>query len=174
MNIVLQQCRRQDLPVLRKVAIETFKETFAADNTLENTAAYIGEAFSPEQLERELDNPASTVYLALEEGEVVGFIKLNNAPAQTDVNDKTSLEIERIYVLKKFHGTGCGRLLLDKAITCAVEAGKKYVWLGVWEQNHRAIRFYEKNGFTRFGEHIFQLGDDAQRDYLLRKSISPN
>lgn len=169
----LKRCRRQDLSSLRKIAIQTFEETFAADNTPENSAAYIANALSPERLGSELDNPASAFYLALENGEAVGYIKINEASAQTDLNDGQSLEIERIYVARQFHGTGCGRQLLDKAIACAVEGGKKYIWLGVWERNPRAIRFYEKNGFSKFGEHIFQLGNDDQLDYLLRKDLQP-
>lgn len=44
--------------------------------------------------------------------------------------------------------------------------------LGVWEHNHRALRFYEKNGFIAFGTHIFQLGNDQQTDILMKKSVA--
>ena len=51
------------------------------------------------------------------------------------------------------------------------EKGKTYVWLGVWEENHRALQFYEKNGFTVFGKHDFVLGDDVQTDLMMKRSI---
>lgn len=167
----LVQCRRQDISLLRDIAIQTYEETFAKDNTPENMAAYLADCFSPEKLEREWSDPGSTFYLALENGDAVGYLKLNDAPAQTDVNDAASLELERIYVLREFHGAGHGGQLLEKAIECARDGGKEYIWLGVWENNHRALRFYEKNGFRRFGEHVFQLGDDEQLDYLYRKEL---
>ena len=144
--------------MLRKIAVQTYEETFAADNTPGNNALYIADAFSHEKLESELDNPASTFYLALEDGEAIGYVKPNDAPAQTDLNDEQSLEIERIYVAKQFHGTGCGRRLLEKAIACAVEGGRKYIWLGVWEHNPRAIRFYEKTDSANSANMCFNWG----------------
>lgn len=168
----LTPCRIEDLALLREISIQTFEETFAADNSGEDTEAYIADAFSAEKLRSELDNPASAFYFARESGKIVGYLKLNRPPAQTELNDDKSLEIERIYVAKKFHGTGCGGLLLEKAVACAKESGGEYVWLGVWEKNPRAIRFYEKNGFRRFGEHVFQFGGDKQLDYLFRKDLA--
>ena len=153
--------------------METYEETFAADNTPEDIEVYLACAFAPEKMEQELNNPASAFYLARKNGCVIGYLKLNDAQAQTELNDGKSLEIERIYVLKKFHGAGYGWQLLEKAIAYARKRSKEYVWLGVWEKNQRALRFYEKNGFRRFGEHTFRLGSDEQLDYLLRKDILP-
>ena len=170
-HVEVRHCRIGDLASLRDIAIQTYTDTFARDNTPENNAAYIAGAFSSEKLREELRNPASSFYLAVEGGEVIGYLKLNEAPAQTELNDARSLEIERIYVAEAFHGLGCGKRLLEKAIAIAGERGKDYVWLGVWEKNGRAIRFYEKHGFQRCGEHVFQLGGDKQLDYLMRKEL---
>ncbi|GJH39565.1 hypothetical protein RCZ04_01150 [Capnocytophaga sp. HP1101] len=82
------------------------------------------------------------------------------------------MEIERIYVLKSFHGSGVGQELYQKAITVAREQAVQYVWLGVWEQNPRAIRFYEKNGFVPFDKHVFVLGNDPQTDILMKKTLT--
>ena len=87
------------------------------------------------------------------------------------VNDIDSLELERIYILKEFQGAGLGKDLLDYTISIAIEHGKKYIWLGVWEHNERAKRFYQKNGFYRIGEHSFVVGDDAQTDFVMRKDL---
>ena len=91
------------------------------------------------------------------------------------LKDKTanSLEIERIYVLKEFLGKTIGQLLLEHAFQIAREKGNENVWLGVWEENKRAIRFYQKNGFEEFDKHIFMLGEDAQTDILMRKKLIP-
>ena len=83
---------------------------------------------------------------------------MNEAPAQTDRNDPASLEIERIYVSGGFQGEGLGRYLMEQAIQIAVERKKKYIWLGVWEKNERAIRFYKRNGFYKTGTHSFVVG----------------
>ena len=45
------------------------------------------------------------------------------------------------------------------------------MWLGVWEENHRANAFYRKHGYAEVGEHVFMLGADAQRDLILAKIL---
>ena len=81
------------------------------------------------------------------------------------------MEIERIYVLQAFHGTGLGQRLYDKAIEIALQYQLDYVWLGVWEENKRAIRFYEKNGFVTFSRHIFRVGEEEQTDLMMKKLL---
>lgn len=98
-------------------------------------------------------------------------MKLNEAPSQSDVNDSASLEIERIYVLSKYQGEGLGALLMDKAISAAVERGKEYIWLGVWEKNEKALAFYKKHEFRKIGEHSFVIGIDVQTDHLMRLDL---
>jgi ribosomal protein S18 acetylase RimI-like enzyme len=97
---------------------------------------------------------------------------VNFGPSQTDVKDDKSLEIERIYVLKEFHGQQVGQMLFDKAIQIAKQQHADYVWLGVWEHNPRAIQFYKKNGFVEFDRHIFHLGNDAQTDIMMKLKLN--
>jgi ribosomal protein S18 acetylase RimI-like enzyme len=102
---------------------------------------------------------------------VIGYLKLNMGGSQTELKDNDALEIERIYVLKDFHGKKVGQLLFDKAITIAKEQQVAYVWLGVWEENKRALQFYTKNGFVEFDQHIFVLGDEAQTDIMMKLEL---
>jgi GNAT superfamily N-acetyltransferase len=101
----------------------------------------------------------------------VGYTKLNLSAAQTDVQDPYSVEVARLYTLQDVWGTGLGQLLLDAAIAYAKQEGKAWLWLGVWEHNARAIRFYEKNGLRIFGSHPFPFGDEIQNDWLMRLEV---
>jgi ribosomal protein S18 acetylase RimI-like enzyme len=103
--------------------------------------------------------------------EILGYLKLNFTDAQTEKLEENHFEIERIYVLKAFLGQKIGQILFDKAIEIGREKNLEYVWLGVWEENHRAIRFYGKNGFEIFGKHDFVLGEDVQTDLLMKMKI---
>ena len=161
-----------DVPILRGIARDTFIETFSEANKAEDMDRYLTENFSEEQLARELSNPDSFFYVAEVNGHVVGYLKLNTAHAQTEPQAADALEIERIYVLSNYHGNGVGQALYHHAMSVAEDRKASYVWLGVWEHNHRALRFYEKNGFTAFGTHIFQLGNDQQTDILMQKSVA--
>lgn len=161
----------QDIEKLKEIGKRTFYETFSADNSEENMTQYLETGFSTEKLESELTDSNSEFYFAELDGKVVGYLKVNMGQSQTELKDKSAIEIERIYVLKEFHGKKVGQYLYDKAIELAKNYDVDYVWLGVWERNPRAIRFYEKNGFVPFDKHIFKLGDDEQTDIMMKLQL---
>ena len=160
-----------DLETLRYLSIQTFKETFEEVNTEEDMQKYLDENLSIEKLKTELENVNSEFYFAENNGEILGYLKLNFKDAQTEKLEENHFEIERIYVLKAFLGQKIGQILFNKAIEIGREKNLEYVWLGVWKENHRAIRFYEKNDFEIFGKHDFVLGEDVQTDLLMKMKI---
>jgi ribosomal protein S18 acetylase RimI-like enzyme len=176
-NLQIRQANLEDFAALQTIGRKTFAETFAASNSEENLARYLAEGFSEEKLAVELKNESSAFYFAEEEDKILGYLKVNVGEAQNEPQDPDALEIERIYVLQEFHGKGVGLMLYEQALSVALEQNVPYIWLGVWEKNSRAIRFYEKQGFVAFDQHIFQLGEDAQTDILMKldlNTLSPN
>lgn len=171
MDKYLRKCTVEDFSALRELSIRTYYETFAHLNTKEDMEAYLEGAFNADRLTKELNDKNSEFFFLYYNNQLAGYLKLNETPSQTDINDSESLEIERIYVCGEFQGAGLGRFLMDKAIEKAVERNKKYAWLGVWEKNEKAIRFYKKNGFYEIGTHTFVMGEDAQTDYVMRKDL---
>ena len=134
-------------------------------------AKYLEEAYAHEKLKAELSDPNSVFYFAMMGQDVIGYLKLNFGASQTELNHNDALEIERIYVAKAFHGKKVGQLLFDTAIQVAKEQHLAYIWLGVWENNKRAIQFYTKNGFIEFDQHVFVLGDEAQTDIMMKLQL---
>jgi ribosomal protein S18 acetylase RimI-like enzyme len=171
-NLYIRQASVLDLPALQSIGRKTFKETFSEGNTKENLALYLAEGFSDEKLTAELENENSHFYFAEKDGQIIGYLKVNTDKAQTEKLDLNALEIERIYVLKEYHGKEVGVQLYERALDIAKMRKSPYMWLGVWEKNPRAIRFYQKLGFIEFDQHIFQLGDDAQTDILMRLNLT--
>jgi ribosomal protein S18 acetylase RimI-like enzyme len=171
-NINIKQISINDVLSLQKIGLETFKETFSSSNTEENLKIYLDSAFTVDKLMNELNNPFSAFYFAELENDVIGYLKLNFGNAQTELKDNKAVEIERIYVLKEFHGMKVGQMLYEKAIEIARLNNAEYVWLGVWEKNPRAISFYKKNGFTEFDKHIFNMGNEEQTDIMMKKELS--
>lgn len=171
MNLSFRKCVPEDIETLRDFSSRTYFETFAHMNTFEDMEAYLNKAFETEKLRAELWDTNSSFYFLYSDGKLAGYLKLNEAPAQTDIHDEQSLEIERIYVSKEFQGKGLGGYLMDKAINIAVQRKKAYAWLGVWEENEKALGFYQKNGFYKTGTHSFFMGDDEQTDYIMRKDL---
>jgi diamine N-acetyltransferase len=161
-----------EISQLQEIGRQTFYETFAESNSEENMQNYLTEGFTIEKLTSEINNPNSEFYFATFENQIIGYLKINFGAAQTELKDNKTLEIERIYVVKDFYGKSVGQLLYDKAIQIANQKKVDYVWLGVWEENPRAIRFYIKNGFVEFDKHIFKLGNDEQTDIMMKLNLN--
>ena len=171
LNITIEQINNSHIAALQQIGRQTFSETFTESNSAENMAKYLEEAYSFEKLNEELNNQNSFFYFAILDEKVIGYLKLNMGESQTELKDNDALEIERIYVLKDFQGKKVGQILFDKAITIAKELQVAYVWLGVWEENKKALQFYTKNGFVEFDQHIFVLGDEAQTDIMMKLAL---
>ncbi|MBT2619535.1 GNAT family N-acetyltransferase [Chryseobacterium sp. ISL-6] len=170
-SIIINQAFLEDWETLQTIGKETFSETFSGDNSKEEMDLYLEKSFNKEKLTDELNNSDSFFFIAWEEDNPIGYLKLNAGTAQTELQDKTSLEIERIYVRSSHHGKKVGQLLYDKALNVAKEQKKAYIWLGVWEENLRAVNFYKKNGFVEFDKHIFRLGNEEQTDLMMKKIV---
>lgn len=160
-----------DLAQLQTICRQTFSETFDSTNTEENMQKYFDERFSAAKLSTELNDQHAVFYFAMLQNKVIGYLKINFGPSQTEFQKDSAVEIERLYVLREFHGKKVGQMLFDKSLEIALQKKGESIWLGVWEHNNRAIQFYKKNGFVEFDKHIFKLGDDQQTDILMKRKV---
>jgi ribosomal protein S18 acetylase RimI-like enzyme len=170
-NTEIKKVTISDIDRLQEIGRQTFFETFSAWNSAENMKKYLDEEFSVENLTAELNDQNAELYFATLDDYVIGYLKINFGPSQTELQDDKAIEIERIYVLKDFHGKNLGQLLYEKAIQIARQKNADYIWLGVWEENSRAINFYKKNGFIEFDKHIFKLGNEEQTDIMMKLKL---
>lgn len=162
-KIEIVACDSDDLAAIQRISRQTFYDTFSAVNTKENMTTFLDNAYSKEQLQKELDSPSSQFYLAKVDGDIAGYTKENF--------DNEEFELERIYLEKSYQKFGLGKLLVDHAIGSAKLQKADHIVLGVWEHNENAKAFYQKLGFKKIGQHVFQLGDDPQMDYIYRKDL---
>ncbi|WP_121662110.1 GNAT family N-acetyltransferase [Metabacillus litoralis] len=172
MTINIKKCTLEDLRTLKEISYETFNETFKHQNTPENMNAYLEKAFNFKQLEKELATISSHFFFIYFNHDVAGYLKINTNDAQSEEMGDHSLEIERIYIKRKFQKHGLGKYLLNQALEIAVELNKQNIWLGVWEKNENAIGFYKKMGFVITGSHSFYMGDEEQQmDLIMTKTL---
>ena len=167
-TITIRKASPSEIVELQKIGRQTFYETFSASNSAHNMEKYLEEGFSTGKLAAELADRNSQFFFAELDNQIIGYLKLNSGSSQTELKNEKSLEIERIYVLQEFQGRKVGQLLLEKALKVAYHLNADFVWLGVWEENTKAINFYTKNGFIEFDRHIFRLGDARQTDLLMK------
>jgi ribosomal protein S18 acetylase RimI-like enzyme len=170
-NIEIIKVTLNDIEALVQIGRQTFEETFSNTNSPDNMAKYLEEGFSVDKLTEEVRNIDSQFYFARLNEQEIGYLKINTGYSQTEALNNEALEIERIYVLAAYHGHKVGQVLYNKSMQVAEERKAPFVWLGVWEKNPRAIRFYEKNGFVAFDKHVFKLGEDEQTDIMMKKNL---
>ncbi len=172
MAIELARCTPNDVDALSAIGAATFTETFDDANDPENMRTYIRAAYAPRVLAHEVADPRSSFFLARVDGQAAGYLKLNVGGAQTEDVGPSTLEVQRIYVLRTFKRLGLGTRMMCTALDEAARLRKDTVWLGVWEHNDSARSFYERMGFTRFGSHTFALGDSLQTDFLMSRQVN--
>lgn len=168
---MIKKCTEKDLSKLKTISINTFKETFADDNSKEDMDLYLKNAYNSDKLLKELTSKESSFYFIYVEDKVAGYLKINIGNEKTENKTENSLEIERIYILNNYKRQGLGNQLMQIAISEAKKNANEYIWLGVWEKNYSALSFYHKNGFEKSGSHEFKLGDDIQTDLIMKKVI---
>jgi ribosomal protein S18 acetylase RimI-like enzyme len=171
-NLVICRANMNDAGLLAEFGARTFSETFAADNSPADMAAYLASSFSEAQQTAELADPESTFHIARSNGVAVGYAMLRTGSVLDPVTDDNPIELVRLYVSREHLGRGVGAALMRVCISEASRHGHRTLWLGVWEHNHRAQSFYRKWNFHQVGTHIFQLGNDAQTDILMERSIT--
>ena len=167
-NLSIKECSLKDIENVKYISEKTFYETFSGENTKEDMENYLKENFSYEKLEGEIKNNGSKFYIVETNEEVVAYMKVNFDKAQTETGHDNTLEVQRIYVLQEYKSKHIGKKLIQKAIEIGKNNSLNYIWLGVWENNINAIKFYEKQGFEKFDTHIFKLGEDEQTDNLMK------
>ena len=150
----------------------TFRDTFAADNSQENMEDYLLHSFSSELIKSQLSEPESVFLLASVDCTPAAYMQLNTGKAQTEQFGDTSIEIERLYVLSDFKRQGLGSMLINQAFERAWNQSLSKIWLGVWEHNEPAQRFYRAMGFKRTGDHTFILGEDLQTDWIMTAAVN--
>lgn len=170
-GISVRTCNEKDIDVLVSLGIKTFRDTFDEFNSPENMMLYINKSFNRKTIEQDLKNPEIVYFLALDGRTPVGYAKIKISPLPEGPAESPALEIERLYARKDYHGKKVGYMLMKTCLAFAKKKGVSVVWLGVWENNARAISFYEKNGFARFGQQTFMLGNDAQTDWLMKSEL---
>lgn len=167
-NVTFEKLSPEDLVELKEISIRTFTDAFGADNNPEDLELYLNTSFGEENLKKELLDPLAEFYFAKLAGETVGYMKINLGDAQTDLKEEDAMELERIYVKKDFQNKKIGQKMLDEVIEMAIQRKMRYLWLGVWEKNNRAIEFYLRNGFSLEGSHPYMVGKDRQTDKIMK------
>lgn len=171
MSLSVRFATIHDAALIADISRKTFYETFAPFNSKTDMDIFMDVQFTKGRLMLEVGNKENIFLLAYSDEEVAGYAKLRDTKHPVNLGSNNALEIARVYALSQFIGKSVGKALMEKSIEIALEKGKDTLWLGVWKENKRAINFYKAWGFTIFGECDFILGNDRQKDWLMKKTL---
>ena len=161
-----------DAPTLAALGAQTFRETFEAICSSQDLADFLAEAYGDAIQRTELADPSRPALVLEAEGRPLGFAQLRLGHREPCVTGSLAVELQRIYVLREAHGSGFGAALMEASVAQARAWGADMLWLGVWEHNDRALAFYARQGFREAGDHVFQIGQQIDRDLILVKDLS--
>ncbi|TKB43252.1 GNAT family N-acetyltransferase [Thalassotalea mangrovi] len=169
MKIQIRTATCEDAKALCEFMEQSFRDTFAEFNTPEDMDAYCRKHFSHAQQRDEIQNPGIITRLMLASANIAGYVQLRPGNAFEHCPLSNPMHLDRIYVAREFLGMGVADSLFLDSMQQAQALNCDGIWLGVWEHNPRAIRFYQKLGFVECGDTRFWLGNDKQRDLLMLK-----
>lgn len=170
-NYQIKPVTAADVADLQAISRRTFKKTFDPFTAPDDMARFLSTAYSTEQLTAEINHPDSRFFFLMVADQVAGYLKVNIEDAQTEQLKENALEVERIYLDEQFQHQGLGLVLIKYAEKLARQEKRDYMWLGVYEKNFNAQKFYARDGFVRESQHVYQVGTDPQVDYLLVKQL---
>ena len=170
-TLTIRIAGKNDAELIADISRKAFYETFASENTQEDMDIFMTSQFSKQQLIEEVGTPGNIFLLAYDSDELSGYVRLKETRQKKELGEMPSIEIARLYAMTNKIGTGIGSFLMQQSLDIAKKMNRKIIWLGVWEKNLRAIRFYKKWGFEKFSEQDFILGNDIQLDWLMKKHL---
>jgi diamine N-acetyltransferase len=160
-----------DAALLAAVAAETFPLACPPHTLPESIAAFIAANLSVGSFTAYLSDPDRAIFVAEVGGEPAGYTMVvfgepHDPDVATAVTVRPTAELSKVYVREGFHGAGLAARLVAASVEAARIRGSLSVWLGVNQQNARANRFYEKQGFALVGTKRFLVGDRFEEDFV--------
>ena len=174
MEITIRKIELADAAVLSAISQKTFYDTFAGTCTEADMQLFLSESYNQSLVEKELNNLDNFSFFAEADGKPVGYIQFGEDYAILPlIKQWKAIELKRLYVLQEFHGKGVAQKLMGFILNYAAQNNYEMVWLGVWEDNIRAQKFYEKYGFVNSGHtHDFPIGGTPQTDKWFWKFLN--
>ena len=171
MNLSIRQGEIYDTNIICALGMTTFYEAYFEQDEASDLANYVLENFSQAQVKNELNDPNSTFFIAELNAKAVGYAKLRENSPVDCLENENAVELHRIYILERVKGKGVGSKLMKRCLETARMKGYQTIWLGVWERNLAAIKFYERLGFEQVGELEFPYGETVGTNYVMKMNL---
>jgi ribosomal protein S18 acetylase RimI-like enzyme len=153
---------------ISSIGKQSFRHAFGhLFNNKEELLEYLEYTYHPDKIARSLEKENNVFFLAFVDSVPVGFAKVKKYSLNDQIESIAQMELQKIYVLPYYHGIGAGQALLDAVLDLARDVHPDFLWLDTHVNNEKAIRFYEKNGFSKSGKYHFTIGTQTFQYHLM-------
>lgn len=173
---IIRKATEDDAGRLAELAGVTFPLACPPGSSAADIAAHLANTLSEKHFRAYTADPDITILVVEAGGELRGYSMLVARPAQdpqvaSALNLLPSTELSKCYLHPDHHGLGAAAELMHASIESAAAAGARGIWLGVNSLNAKAIRFYEKSGFSKVGTKTFKLGNTVEHDFVMERRL---
>lgn len=172
-TLVIRHAMPEDAATLASLAGRTFRDAYAAQGDLSALDEYVAAHFSAELLAQQLQDSSTVHLLASAAGVPIGYAVLRLGTPPDCVRGPRPIELGRLYLEQRVIGKGYGAALMQACLREADRLGCETLWLGVWEENHRARAFYKNWGFQDTGTYEFEIGGKVDHDPVMVRPVRP-
>ena len=167
----IRRATAQDAKTLAVLAEKTFRATYTRFNTPENMQAHCEKSFGESLQRAEIEDSGRETWVVELDGQLVAYAQLILDAPCPSMAETRGIELLRFYVDASQQGTGLAYRLMAELVARGAALGADVLWLGVWNQNERAIAFYKKCGFKHVADKTFTVGDDVQQDFVMGREL---
>jgi len=173
MKIKVITASTSDAAIISSIGRQSFRDAFGdLFNEKKNLQEYLDYTYDVNKIGKSIRKENNIFFIAFIENVSVGFAKVKKHSLNEQIDSIAQMELQKIYVLSYYHGIGAGAALMQAAINLANQIKPDFLWLDTHITNTKAIRFYEKNGFTKVGKHYFMIGEQTFEYHLMALPIN--
>ncbi|HYJ37990.1 MAG TPA: GNAT family N-acetyltransferase [Chitinophagaceae bacterium] len=150
-----------------------FREAFThLFNNKQELEEYLYYTYGVDKIAHSINKENNVYFLAMVNGSPAGFVKIKKHSLNDQLDSISQAELQKLYVLKKYHGAGVGQALMNAVNRLMETIGPEFLWLDTYVSNERAIRFYERNGFKKSGRHHFTIGSQTFEYFIMTMQVA--
>ncbi|HEV8284413.1 MAG TPA: GNAT family N-acetyltransferase [Chitinophagaceae bacterium] len=173
MNIKIIKADPSHVFAISSIGKQSFRDAFGYlfldKATLQE---YLEYTYQPDKIEKSIQKQNNVFFLAFMENVPVGFAKVKKHSLNEQIESIAQMELQKIYVLSYYHGSGAGKALMKAVLELAQKIQPDFLWLDTHISNEKAIRFYEKRGFKKTGKRYFTIGTQTFEYHLMSLPIA--
>ena len=169
--MIIRRATAADAETLSALSRDTFEETFGHRYAPEDLRDYLDASYAPDRYASQLDEQGCAVWMLEDAGRAHGYVMAGPCKLPHAEVRPGDMELMRLYMRRELQNGGHGARLFAQAMAWIAANGPQACWLGVWSENAGAQRFYQRHGFDKVGEYLYEVGTARDLEFIFRRGM---